>query len=707
MKRDLARIVRGEGVTPLAWAGGEPAQETLDLGDALSPVMVALLSGKPVRRVPFRSGTPRLVASGTVGQNVAEGEAWFWGTGCDPRSGAGEASARFSPDPALRAHVSATRGPISGALLGGGRLRSDVFGDPVGLLPRFYRPRIEKRHELGVILDLSELAERTLDCRTPPASSRARRPADLARSIHVMNTLTPVSATGLRAKLDEILACRRILSSSLHGLVIAESYGIPCLPFARGGDAGPRPLPLTADSDQDARILDFYMGAGRTETPVYVQPDAEPTDWDAAIAAIDRFWTPLAIDDAALIEAFPLDVAPVDPGRDSTIWDHDLITGLEFRHDLDAVRDADASEAEARARREAEAASGWPAKLRSWRLPATFSDRTPPRLTLAQDGEGAVLRLSWAETPPDSGYLNLGDALSPVIVAAISGQRIVHAAFDSPTERLAAVGTIAHGQRNGVVHFWGAGLDATVNPLRRGAPWAYPADTTLHVHATRGPMSAAALRREGVDTPEIFGDPVYFLDRVFPLGEVEKTHDLGVILHLSEIEPWDGEGPPTPRADLIRYRVPEAFRDRVKIMDTRVAPTIDAMRARLVEIASCRAILSTSLHGLVIADVYGVPNAWFGFGGGGLKQIDVLDPAERLDHRVRDLYAGQGLGRVLSVQTRRERASDWDRLIGLSQELTTRGGDHRALFEAFPGPRAVRWNEPAWPLAHGLVPGLA
>lgn len=54
----------------------------LNFGDALSPVMVALLSGRQIRRVPTRSRSLRMAAVGTIGHGFAEGEVWFWGTGC-------------------------------------------------------------------------------------------------------------------------------------------------------------------------------------------------------------------------------------------------------------------------------------------------------------------------------------------------------------------------------------------------------------------------------------------------------------------------------------------------------------------------------------------------------------------------------------------------------------------------------------------------
>lgn len=719
MSGELARVARGEGAVPLAWAGATSGQNHLNLGDALSPVMVALLSGKPARRVPFRSDAPRLVAVGTVAQNVAGGEAWFWGTGCSPHARGARGGPRFSPDPALRAHVAAARGPLSATLIGGGRLATRRFGDPVQLLPRFHPAPPAKRWELGVILHLSELADRSGLARPRPELARYVLPAEAEGRVRLIDTVTPVSAAGLRARLDEILACRRIVSTSLHGLVFAESYGIPCLPLVGAGPAGLDEVALTEDAAFDARMLDLYMGYGRTRTPVWRQPRGTPTDWEALIAAIDRAWTPARIDEDALIEAFPLDLAPLAPRPGETVWEHPAIAGLDFAHEVAALRRADAEAGRAARAARAEAEAEWAARLRGWRLPATVARPAPPRLRLRREGEApAFAPLCWAAGPEGAARVNLGDALSPVIVAAMTGLPVRHRAFDSRDERLAAVGTIAHGLRNGRAHVWGAGLDEAVSPGRPGEPWSAPPDTELHVHAARGPMTAAAFRRQGIPAPETFGDPVYLLDRIFPLGELEITHELGVIVHLSELAPEPGapepgapesgaEAAPRLRPELARYRIPPAFADRVRILDTTVAPSLEAFRRRLAEIAACRAILSTSLHGLVIAETYGRPSAWFGFRETGLREVDPMDRGAPLDHRMRDLYAGQGLDRVAVIDARRDRPAEWDRLIGLAGELAPRRPDVRALFEAFPGPLAAAWEDPVWPLPRGLVPGLA
>lgn len=723
---DLRRLARIEECVPLAWAGTSEADRPVNLGDALSPVMTALMSGRPVRRVPFRSHTPRLCAVGTVAQDLALGEAWIWGAGCDARRMTAAGRRRFSPDPALRAHVCATRGPLSAIRLGGGRLATEVFGDPVWLLPRFYAPQIDKRWEIGVILHLTELTDRTPVCRPRPELSRYAVPPEFDGAVRLINTVTEPTPAAMRGRLDEILACRRILSTSLHGLVFAESYGIPCLYFPTFAETGPGEAALGEGSPVDHRMNDLYMGLGRDRLAYLSQPHGAPTDWAAAMAAIDAAWRPATADMDALTAAFPLDLAPLTPRPGETIWEHPVLNAFPYAHDGSTLRRADrdasgAVRAAAASRRRVQAA-----RLQGLGLSTVIGPPpAPPRLRLLRRGVGpARIPLVWASAPASEPDINLGDALSPVIVAAISGLPIFACGRDSKVARMAAVGTIAHDLAGGEAHLWGPGLDASRNRARPGAPYAPPPDTTLHVHAMRGPFSADVLRRHGVAAPEIFGDPVYLLDRLFPLESVEKTHDLGVIVHLSEFAPrpasppsgvWTrlkrraGLGAPPPRrlrSEHVRYAIPEAFRDRVRIIDMFCARNLDAMRAKLIEIASCRAILSTSLHGLVIADVYGAPNAWFGFGPGGLRHVDPMNPAHQLDHRMRDLYAGQARDRVPVVYTPRDKPSDWDRLIEWSAAFEVHKPDVTPLLNAFPGPLAVEPDASSWPLPRGLVPGL-
>lgn len=341
----LAQHVRRSGKVPLSWAGSTSTMDYLNIGDALSAVMVALLSGRDIERIPAKSGSLRMACVGTIGHGFEGGEVWFWGTGASPWKNPAAAKHEreaFDVSGETGFKVTATRGPLSESLLTGEAEGTvGVYGDPVWLLPRFYAPRPVKKWKLGVIVHLSELVDRDPEAHVKPELVRYAIPEHLKNDIHLINTVTPISMTAIKDRLDEILSCERIVSTSLHGMVFAESYGIPCLHFPTNGSQGLQVRDLGADSNLDLRIVDLYRGLGMSELPVYVQEHSKFTDWDDLMSSIDRAWKPRAFDADRLLEAFPLDLEPLVAPAGGTIWDHPLLQKLTLQHDVGEVRRAD------------------------------------------------------------------------------------------------------------------------------------------------------------------------------------------------------------------------------------------------------------------------------------------------------------------------------------------------------------------------------
>lgn len=321
------------GSIPLSWVSRTEKQDYLNLGDALSPVMVSFISGLPVRHVAAKSDQVRLAAVGTIGHMFAGGDVSFWGTGMSPHLNPNAVNGEKIPYARPRdtkITVYATRGPFTRNLLAPDASGPAVFGDPLWLLPRFHNAPVEKRYELGVIIHLSELEGRSFEEVVPKADHvRYQLSESDARSIKLINTVTPTTIQGLRDRLDEILSCKRIVSTSLHGMVFAESYGIPCLYFSpRAAEAGLGRIDLMSEEGIDLRLNDLYRGLGQSELEVWFQPRRQETNWDAVIRAIDEVWTPKTLDEEALIEAFPLQAAPLEKGRTGSAFDHPLIVGV-------------------------------------------------------------------------------------------------------------------------------------------------------------------------------------------------------------------------------------------------------------------------------------------------------------------------------------------------------------------------------------------
>lgn len=295
------------------------------------------------------------------------------------------------------------------------------------------------------------------------------------------------------------------------------------------------------------------------------------------------------------------------------------------------------------------------------------------------------MRLVWARNR-NTPIGNLGDMASPIVVAALTGEPIRFTNIASVSTRLAAVGTIGHLLEFGKVHAWGTGFTGSDSGF--GLPQRPPSRSLgrrfgrILVHAARGPMSTAIARAAGATvTGEIWGDPVWLLPSIWPAQTI-PTHDLGVVLHLTEVE--NPAFAPKPM-DYARYGVDPDFSSRVKIIHPMTARSVAAVRAKVEEILSCRRILSTSLHGLLIAEAYGIPCAAFDLHSGDSGLFDPWDAKHPLDHRMRDFHAGLGRARAVVVRRERGLATDWQAAMEqIDRDWRRAVYDSRPFLQAFP-----------------------
>jgi pyruvyltransferase len=192
--RRLFARASGRGRIPLTWCEGR------NWGDALSPVIVNLLSGKQVVHREGLHHDRYLVLGSILGGANSRSEVWG--------SGFIRAGERVVEKPRA---VHAVRGPLTRDMLVSQAVECpDVFGDPALLLPRFFRPDVEKRFEIGIVPHYADKSHGWIE--------RVRRDS----SVHVLNI-----ESGIAEFVREALSCQVILSSSLHGLICADSYGIP------------------------------------------------------------------------------------------------------------------------------------------------------------------------------------------------------------------------------------------------------------------------------------------------------------------------------------------------------------------------------------------------------------------------------------------------------------------------------------------------
>lgn len=176
-------------------------------------------------------------------------------------------------------------------------------------------------------------------------------------------------------------------------------------------------------------------------------------------------------------------------------------------------------------------------------------------------------------------FNNFGDLLSKYLVEKLTGCRVKYAPIKDGG--LVAIGSmINEGTLQAGSCFWGTGI------LLRSIPY-YAGNRFC---AVRGPITRHMLVSAGYDCPDIFGDPALLLPQIYQPTKQAKKYKLGVICH------W-------------RHRELLNLDDDVKFID--ILRRNDQIEDFIDEILDCEKILSSSLHGIIVANAYGIPARWF------------------------------------------------------------------------------------------------
>ena len=188
------------------------------------------------------------------------------------------------------------------------------------------------------------------------------------------------------------------------------------------------------------------------------------------------------------------------------------------------------------------------------------------------------------------GRINLGDEINPFIVEAASGRKVIKASLRWCD--LLAIGSVlsfplrknTFSRRSSPIAVWGSGCIS---------PTPIPPDAKFIFHSVRGPLTRCLV---SASSDLSLGDPGLLVPHRWPSDGV-KSYAWGIIPHHSQI------GSPLVRA--LAEGTPRSV-----VLDF-TDPDIDRTLAVL---ASCDRILSSSLHGLIFADAYGIPNGWLNAG---------------------------------------------------------------------------------------------
>lgn len=212
---------------------------------------------------------------------------------------------------------------------------------------------------------------------------------------------------------------------------------------------------------------------------------------------------------------------------------------------------------------------------------------------------------------------NWGDVLNPILIEKISGKKpILTKEYPTNIQNkpvYSVIGSILgaeymanYGKNRLVV--WGTGLISDRSRLK-----AVP----RKICAVRGPLTREIVRKQGYQCPEVYGDPALLYPMFYKPENTGKKYKLGIIPHYVD-----------------RKSIPNSFREDpdVLIID------IQGRTNQIVDdICSCQLIASSSLHGIIASDAYGVPATWIEFSdkviGGGFKFYDYFYSVGRTEEQ--------------------------------------------------------------------------
>ena len=139
---------------------------------------------------------------------------------------------------------------------------------------------------------------------------------------------------------------------------------------------------------------------------------------------------------------------------------------------------------------------------------------------------------------------------------------------------------------------WGAGIIDGNKPLKV---------KPRKVYAVRGPLTRKKLLAEEVECPEIYGDPA-LLTPLYYRPNKQKRYKYGIISHVSN------------QATVANLRMNgKCISECADVLIINLGQYIH-WHDIIDQVCECESILSSSLHGLIIAEAYRVPNVWIEFG---------------------------------------------------------------------------------------------
>ena len=172
-----------------------------NFGDKLAPILYKLLSGTDAQFVD-ENHCVKYVTIGSILNRASAGDT-VWGSGLATQTDLVDKNIT----------ITAVRGPLTKEICDRHGVHCpEVYGDPALLYPKFYKPVISTKYELGIIPHYVDKGN-----------------AILGKLKYIPGIRIIDVTIGINRFIDELCSCEKIAASSLHGIIAADAYGIPSI----------------------------------------------------------------------------------------------------------------------------------------------------------------------------------------------------------------------------------------------------------------------------------------------------------------------------------------------------------------------------------------------------------------------------------------------------------------------------------------------
>lgn len=200
-----------------------------NIGDGISPIICEYMLSK--KGLSLNSISKKIYHLTAVGSICGAGrmDLTVWGSGIHHQV-LMDNIVRFKKYRKL--DVRAVRGPETEKFLNDNGIKCPkVYGDPAIIMPLIYEPvrRVEE-YDVSLVIHISQ-----------------KNSSKIPENVHLID----IESNDYKRFIDELAASKKIISSSLHGIILAESYGVPAVFLCEGME------------DQMMKYKDWYYSTGR------------------------------------------------------------------------------------------------------------------------------------------------------------------------------------------------------------------------------------------------------------------------------------------------------------------------------------------------------------------------------------------------------------------------------------------------------------